>query len=188
VEINILFLMVCALWIVSEILLQFLRRSKKDNQDKDLGSLKRLNLVIYISVTIGVFFSFTQFGHININPFVMQLSGLILIVFGLVVRWLAILTLRRYFTVNVAIQTDHSIIQTGFYKYIRHPSYTGMLISFLGLGIGLSNWISICVMLLSITFAIINRIRIEEQALTDAFEKDYLKYCSKTWRLIPWIF
>jgi protein-S-isoprenylcysteine O-methyltransferase Ste14 len=188
VKINILFLIVCALWILSEILLQFLRRSKKDNQDKDLGSLKRLNLVIYISVTIGVFFSFTQFGHININPFVIQLIGLVLIVFGLVVRWLAILTLRRYFTVNVVIQTDHSIIQNGFYKYLRHPSYTGMLISFLGLGIGLSNWISISVMLISITFALVNRIRIEEQALIDAFGNDYLKYCSKTWRLIPQIY
>lgn len=183
-----LFIIVCAFWIVSEILLQVLRRSKKGSQNKDLGSVKRVNLVVYISITVGIFISFTKYGYVAFNDFVIQLIGFVLIVLGLIVRWLAILTLSRYFTVNVAIQADHIIIQNGFYKYIRHPSYLGMLLSFLGLGICLSNLISIVVILIPITFALVNRIQIEEQALNDAFGNDYLKYCGNTWRLIPWVY
>ncbi len=183
-----LFIIVCVFWIVTEILLQFLRRSKNDSQDKDLGSVKRLNLVIYTSVLVGILISFTQYGHININLYLIQLSGLILIVLGLVVRWVAILTLRRFFTVNVAIQTDHIIIQTGIYKYIRHPSYLGMLLSFFGLGIRVSNLISIIVLLIPITFVLVNRIQIEERALNDTFGNDYLEYCKETWKLIPWVY
>ena len=93
--------------------MQFFRRSKNDSQDKDLGSIKRLNIVIYTSVMIGIFISFTQYGHININHYFIQLSSLVLILLGLVVRWMAILTLRRYFTVNVAIHADHIIIRFG---------------------------------------------------------------------------
>ncbi|MHB1686765.1 MAG: methyltransferase family protein [Ignavibacteriaceae bacterium] len=187
-KISNLFLIVCTFWIVSEILLLVLRRSKKGSQDKDLGSVKRLNLVIYISITVGILISFTKSGYIGFNHFIIQLIGFVLIVFGLVIRWLAILTLRRFFTVNVAIHADHIIVQTGFYKYIRHPSYLGMLLSFFGLGLCLSNLISIGVMLIPITFALVNRIQIEERALHDAFGNDYLKYCSNTWRLIPWVY
>ncbi len=187
-KISYLFIIVCGFWIVSEILLQFLRFSKSDNQDKDLGSGKRLILVIYISITVGIIISFTRYGRIYINYHIIQLGSLILIVLGLVVRWLAIFTLRRFFTVNVAIQTDHIIIQTGIYKYIRHPSYLGMLISFFGLGVCLSNLISIALLLVPLAFGLVNRIQIEERALIDAFGNDYLKYCKDTWKLIPWVY
>ena len=183
-----IFWIVCILWVASEILLLILRRSDKKSQDKDLGSVKRLNFVIYISIAAGIYISLTKFGNIDFNHHTILLSGFILIVLGLVVRWIAILTLRKYFTVNVAIQKDHVIIQKGFYKYIRHPSYLGMLLSFLGLGLSLGNFISIVVIIIPITFVLINRIQIEEQALRDVFGNDYQKYCGETWRLIPGIY
>jgi protein-S-isoprenylcysteine O-methyltransferase Ste14 len=187
-KISNLFLIVCTFWIVSEILLLVLLRSKKGSQDKDFGSVKRLNLVIYISITVGIFISITKYGYIGSNHNIIQLIGFVLIVYGLVIRWLAILTLRRYFTVNVAIHADQIIVKTGFYKYIRHPSYLGMMLSFIGLGLCLSNLISILVILIPITFVVVNRLKIEEQALNDAFGNDYLEYCKETWKLIPWVY
>lgn len=183
-----LFLIVCAVWVLSEILLLILRRSKKDSQDKDLGSFMILNLTIYASIAIGVFISITRFGYINNYTAPLNLIGSAFIILGLIVRWTAIITLGRFFTVKVSIQTDHRIIQSGLYKYIRHPSYTGMLISFFGLGIGLDNWVSICIILFPILFALFNRIRIEEQALQGSFGNDYVAYCAQTWRLIPWVY
>jgi protein-S-isoprenylcysteine O-methyltransferase Ste14 len=188
VNISYLFWIVCTFWIVSEILLLVLRRSKKDSLDKDLGSIKRLNLAIYISIAAGIFISFTKYGNVHISHFVLVLAGFFLILLGLVVRWLSILTLHRYFTVNVAILKDHVIVQTGFYRYIRHPSYLGMLLSFLGLGLCFCNFISIIVIFIPIAFALINRIKIEEQALNEAFGNDYQKYCKNTWRLLPGIY
>jgi len=67
VVINNLFFVVCIFWIVSEILWQILVRSKKGSEDKDLGSVKILNLVIYLPVAIGVFAAFTQYGNIRID-------------------------------------------------------------------------------------------------------------------------
>jgi protein-S-isoprenylcysteine O-methyltransferase Ste14 len=183
-----IFFFICVLWVVSEILLLIFRRSKENNSNKDSGSLKTLNFMIYISITAGVYISFTHFGHIYNYHYFLFLAGLVLIILGLIVRWTAIITLRRYFTVNVAIQTDHKIIQSGLYKYIRHPSYSGMLLSFLGLGISLSNWVSLCIILFPIIFAVTKRIQIEEQALRESFGKEYPDYSNSTRKLIPWLY
>ena len=183
-----LFLIVCICWVVSEALLLVLRRSKTGSQDKDSGFLKWLNIVIYTSVFGGVFIAYTRYGHIKNYPDFLYLSGLIFILSGLVIRWTAILTLRRFFTVDVAIQEDHKIIQLGIYKYLRHPSYTGMLLSFFGLGISLNDWISFCVILFPILYVLLKRIKIEEEVLSDTFGNEYVIYSNNTWRLIPWLY
>ena len=183
-----IFLIVCVCWVVSETLVLFLRRSKTGSRDKDSGFLKWLNIVIYTSVSAGIFIGSTGYGHIKYYPRFLHLAGLIFILSGLAVRWTAILTLRKYFTVDVSIQEDHKIIQSGIYKYLCHPSYTGMLLSFFGLGISLNNWISFCIIFLPVLYVLLKRIKIEEGALNEAFGNEYLIYTNKTWRLIPWLY
>jgi protein-S-isoprenylcysteine O-methyltransferase Ste14 len=118
----------------------------------------------------------------------MLILGIVLIIAGLAVRWTAILTLRKYFTVDVAIINDHKVVMTGLYKHVRHPAYLGSLLSFLGLAISFSNWLAALVMFVPITGAFLYRIKVEEKAL-DAFLGDaYRQYCSSTKRLIPGIF
>jgi isoprenylcysteine carboxyl methyltransferase (ICMT) family protein YpbQ len=51
--------------------------------------------------------------------------GLLLILIGVVIRWSAVLTLKKYFTVDVKILEDHKLIRSGVFKYVRHPSYFG---------------------------------------------------------------
>jgi protein-S-isoprenylcysteine O-methyltransferase Ste14 len=118
----------------------------------------------------------------------MLILGIVLIVAGLAVRWLAILTLRKYFTVDVAIREDHKVVMTGLYRYVRHPAYLGSLLSFLGLAISFSNWLAALVTFLPITGAFIYRIKVEEKALDDFFGEAYRRYCSSTKRLIPGVF
>ncbi|MFZ0452662.1 MAG: isoprenylcysteine carboxylmethyltransferase family protein [Ignavibacteriaceae bacterium] len=183
-----IFLIVCFCWVASETLLLVLRRSKTGSQDKDSGFLKWLNIVIYTSVFGGVFIAYTRYGHIENYPYFLRIAGLVFILLGLAIRWISILTLHRFFTVDVSIQADHKIIQSGIYKYLRHPSYTGMLLSFFGLGISLNNWISFCVILFPILYILLKRIKIEEQVLNSSFGNDYLIYSNNTWRLIPWIY
>jgi len=103
----------------------------------------------------------------------------------LIIRWMAILTLKKYFTVNVSILKDHRIIDKGVYKFIRHPAYAGSLLSFLGLGLSFSNWLSTLVIFIPILIAFIYRIRVEEKALIQAFGDEYLNYSKTTKRLIP---
>jgi protein-S-isoprenylcysteine O-methyltransferase Ste14 len=177
------------LWIISEIVLAVVKRSRDSaDSNKDKSSLKILWSTIVVSIAIGVYFGMKRFGHFAGYERVLSSTGLFLILIGLVVRWVAILTLRRYFTVDVAISKDHIIIDKGLYKYIRHPAYLGSLISFWGLGLAFSNWISFMVISVPITAAFLYRIRIEETALVGAFGAKYVDYSSHTKRLLPGIY
>ena len=177
------------IWLFSEILLGILKRAPGDKSaGHDKASMRVLWTAIIISVTIGVYMGLSSFGYIpGLRNYAFNV-GVAFIILGLVIRWIAILTLRRYFTVDVAIMSDHKIIERGLYKYIRHPSYTGSLLSFLGLGLAFSNWISILLIVIPIFWAFRRRIGIEEAALLQTFGVDYQNYMSRTRRLLPGIY
>src|SRR5690606_35430450 len=104
---------------------------------------------------------------------------------GMILRFTAIASLGRFFTVDVAIREGHTIKQDGLYKYIRHPAYTGSLLSFLGFGISLNNWISLLVVMVPMTAAFLYRIRLEEDMLTTEFGEAYEAYKRRNYRLVP---
>ncbi|RMD63854.1 isoprenylcysteine carboxylmethyltransferase family protein, partial [Candidatus Parcubacteria bacterium] len=114
--------------------------------------------------------------------------GMVLIGLGLLVRWLAVFTLRQYFTSNVRIDRDQQLIEKGVYRLVRHPAYTGSLLSFLGLGLAFNNWLSLLVIFLPILLAFLNRIRVEERALEQAFGQAYADYRQRVKRLIPFVY
>ena len=183
---SILFLAICAPWVISEVVLLILARSKKNSVDRDEGSIVLLNATIYICVALGVTLGFLGIGHIRGFAPIVPCTGLCFIVFGLIIRWVSILTLRKYFTTNVVIQNGHRIIKSGIYRFVRHPSYSGSIISFFGLGLVFVNWLSIIILVVPITIAFMKRIKIEERALENAFGEEYIAYCKSTWRLLPW--
>ncbi|MGZ5504624.1 MAG: methyltransferase family protein, partial [Chthoniobacterales bacterium] len=92
------------------------------------------------------------------------------------------------FTVNVAIAQDHKVIETGPYRYIRHPSYTGVLVAFVGYGLSLGNWAALLALLLPIFVAFLYRMHVEEQTLIDALGERYAAYCRRTKRLVPFVY
>jgi len=184
----ILFAAVCIPWVLSEVILLFLARSKRDNSDRDEGSIVWLNATIYTCVAIGVCTGFFGIGYVRVGGIVIPWIGLCFIIIGIVIRWIAILTLRKYFTTNVVIQSDHRIIKSGIYKFVRHPSYSGSIVSFCGLGFALCNWISLIVLVVPITIAFAKRIKVEECALEGAFGEEYVQYRKSSWYLFPGIF
>ena len=103
-------------------------------------------------------------------------------------REIAILTLRRQFTVDVSIQEDHELIDRGVYAVIRHPAYTGAIISFAGLGLVFDNWLSFAAVLIIAVAALSYRIAVEERALVEHFGDRYRAYARRTKRLIPGIY
>ncbi|MEY2438792.1 MAG: hypothetical protein QOI34_177 [Verrucomicrobiota bacterium] len=116
------------------------------------------------------------------------LLGLLLFVAGVVLRWYSIIHLGRFFTVDVAIAEKHTLIDSGPYRLIRHPSYTGALFAFFGLGLCLGNWLSLLFVTLPILAAFLWRIHVEEDALTDALGEVYVAYARRTKRLIPFAY
>ena len=114
--------------------------------------------------------------------------GMALVVTGFVIRIHSMLTLKQYFTYSVARVENHKIIETGLYKFIRHPGYLGQLIIFIGLSTSISNWLSILVMMIPVTLGYLYRINIEERFMLEQLGEDYLNYQERTKRIIPMIY
>ena len=174
------------IWLASELLLT--RRSGAGATSKDRGSLRVLWFVEIASICCGVVvaYHFRAYGLPARHFF--YISGIGVFVIGLALRLYAILYLGRFFTINVAIATDHRLIDTGPYRFARHPSYTGALMLFFGLSLGIGNWLSLVVIMFPIFAAFWWRIRIEEAALAEALGEPYRSYMRRTKRLIPMIY
>jgi protein-S-isoprenylcysteine O-methyltransferase len=177
------------IYVASEAVLSLARRAKKDEaRAVDRGSLRLLWIVIALSVA-AAFSCAPTFPSAALQDAAMwQCVGTALFAAGLALRWYAIVHLGRFFTVNVAIASDHRVIDTGPYRFVRHPSYTGALMAFLGLALCLANWISLAVMMLPIVSVFMLRIHVEEAALVQALGDQYRNYMRRTQRLIPAIY
>jgi len=175
------------IWVSSEILLSKFMRSDS-HKAHDRFSLSVLWITISISVTIGIILRRMNFVFSDQYTILIYNIGLGFICLGLLIRWLAIVKLKKSFTVNVSIPDAQRIIQTGIYKYIRHPAYLGSLFSFLGLGFVFNNWITFIVIFIPIFFSFLYRIYVEEELLTQVFGKEYTDYINRSWRLIPCIY
>ncbi len=172
---------------ISEITLAFARRSHS-GESRDRHSLRFLWLAIVIALFASFFivgqFPFARLPHRH----AFYLLGLTLFIAGVALRWYSIWKLGRFFTVDVSISAGHRVIDTGPYRFVRHPSYTGALLAFVGFGLCLGNWLSIFVLLAPITLAFLWRIHVEERALLDALGQNYRDYMRRTRRLIPFVY
>jgi protein-S-isoprenylcysteine O-methyltransferase Ste14 len=113
------------------------------------------------------------------------IAGALLFVAGLSLRFWAILTLGRFFKVTVSIQAGHRVVRAGPYRLLRHPSYSGLLVALLGLGLMLETWLGLAASIVLPLIGLLIRIRVEESALTDALGSEYASYAAETRRLIP---
>lgn len=112
--------------------------------------------------------------------------GLVVMWSGMLFRAWSVRTLGRFFNVTVGVEEDQQVVDTGPYALVRHPSYTGILTVYLGIGIALNSWWSIAAVLLPAA-AVINRMSHEERALTQQLPQQYGEYARRTKRLIPGI-
>jgi len=189
VDVGTVFFIVSGLWIISEIVLARLKKSGgTGGRPQDKYSLRILWTTIVISITSGTFLARSGAGMVQGGREWLLWTGPGLIVAGLILRWASIVTLWRYFTVDVSVAHDQSLITHGVYRYVRHPSYTGSLLSFLGLGLAIGDWMAMIVIWLPITAAFIYRINVEERALEEHFGDEYRRYCRTAKRLIPMVY
>ena len=176
-------------WLASEILVGIATRTKQSSgKVQDRGSLLILWIVITASVTACQWFSETHARNMFGGAHALKTAGLIVMLAGLAIRWTAIFTLGKSFSSNVAIQDSQQIKRTGLYRLVRHPSYLGLLLVFLAVGLHSRNWISFAVVLVPTTAALLYRIHVEEAALAQAFGEEYVAYSKATKRLVPGLY
>jgi protein-S-isoprenylcysteine O-methyltransferase Ste14 len=186
-----LFWTVFAFWILMEANASRSKRARRNSKAsaRDRGSLWLIVILFWIGLSLS--FSLCYLlpkAAIPGNRRMLFFLGISLMLAGIAFRWHAMSVLGKFFTVDVAVHSDHALVQSGPYRYIRHPSYTGELITQVGFGLALGNWTAFFALLLFMGIAYAYRISIEEAALATALGAPYQEYNSRTSRLIPFVF
>ena len=114
-------------------------------------------------------------------------AGIALMWLGIGLRQWAVAVLGRFFRVTVVVQEDHELVTAGPYRWLRNPSYTGIMITVLGQGLIMGNWLALLVLVGGVLAALAWRIEVESRALRDHFGAGYEAYAKRSWALIPWV-
>jgi protein-S-isoprenylcysteine O-methyltransferase Ste14 len=176
-------------YLISEVLLTVTRRSRTRTGTKQgKSTLLVVWLGIMLSVAAGVYVeaywpeAALPYGHL------FAMAGVVLFVAGVALRWWAIITLGRFFTVDVVVEKDHEVVERGPFRLVRHPSYAGVLLAFVGFALTLRNWLALFIILLPIFGVFLHRMKVEEQALSRALGTRYTDYMKRTKRLVPGVY
>ncbi|WP_052037926.1 methyltransferase family protein [Clostridium drakei] len=176
-------------FIISEMLMWiFIKWNNKRNagnkKNNDRGSYSFIVIgfcsIIFLNPICRKIFS-------NTIPILLFWVGSIFMITGVFLRAYSIYTLRKFFTLSVQVNSKQKIIQTGPYKYLRHPAYSGSILSLLGTALCFRSLVGIIASLLVIIMVYGYRIIIEEKTLEDSFGMIYKEYEKSTKRIIPFI-
>ena len=178
---------------VSEIFIFAYTYRKKDGKEisRDRGTKWLLYLNFIVCILISFYnvskkaFNFIRM--MKLPGFCIEL-GICLMLLGIVIRVSAVLTLRKAFTLNVQVTSKQRLITSGPYRKIRHPAYTGSILSLLGIALALRNLISVGIVLVCCLVCYQIRIAVEEVALEIRFKEEYILYKHNTYKLFPYIF
>jgi protein-S-isoprenylcysteine O-methyltransferase Ste14 len=177
------------LWIVLETVASLRKRVRDKSTSRDRGSYKLIMGLLWLSISLVFALSFAiPKAAVQWERIPIFFAGIALMLAGLAFRFYSMALLGRFFTYNVAVQSDQTVVETGPYRYIRHPSYTGALITLIGFGLALGNWAGLLVLLTCMGIAYAYRISVEEAALVSALGDPYVKYMHRTRRLVPFVF
>jgi protein-S-isoprenylcysteine O-methyltransferase Ste14 len=152
--------------------------------------VERWSLLVVVAAVVGGMVSGIELASwnsaaIGAGRIPLFVLGLVLMASGVVLRQWAVLVLGRFFTVDVRVHRDQTVVDRGPYRWVRHPAYSGLIVFFLGLGLALSNWASLAVLALVPTTGLLARIRSEERALAAALGEEYRRYARTRRRLFP---
>jgi protein-S-isoprenylcysteine O-methyltransferase Ste14 len=174
-----------AVWLVLELRQSANRRPEGVEADKGSRTFLRLTTMVG---AIGAIVVSRRAPGAAIRPAALGFwIGLGLLWCGIALRFWSFQTLGRYFTFTVQTSTDQPVITEGPYRVIRHPSYAGILLAVMGLGLFIGNWWSLIILTAAVTCGLMFRIRVEERALLRDVGESYRSYAATHKRLVPFI-
>jgi protein-S-isoprenylcysteine O-methyltransferase Ste14 len=158
----------------------------RTGERRDSGSLQLVILCVVVGLVGAFALAFhAQGAAITVARWPLFICGVALMAAGIVVRQWSVALLGSSFTVDVRVHEGQQVIDHGPYRFVRHPSYSGMLLTFAGVGLALTNWLSIACVLLVPLIGLVVRIRVEERALLAELGDPYRRYAEGRARLIP---
>ncbi len=175
-------------WLGAEAYLILKDRARgKGTTDIDRRTRNYNTAATVVSLTLGLVCNWVKvlpFGTPGASIFWIGIGVMLL---GLILRHWAIISLGRFFRTTIELEKGQKVIDNGPYRYIRHPSYAGIILFFIGYGIVSRDWLSLGVAVCLPAASLIYRIQIEEKALAEGMGPDYVAYQKKTKKLLPGI-
>jgi protein-S-isoprenylcysteine O-methyltransferase Ste14 len=180
-----LFVGTLAVWTVSEVRQALKRRAEATRMDR--GSRLVLSLCWIVALVLAALARGKVMAAAFPGDAVTFGIGLAIVWAGVGLRWWSHRALGRYFTLDVMTSTDQPVIAVGPYRFVRHPSYAGLLLVFAGIGIMYANWLGLVAMILLPLLGLMYRIHVEEAALSATLGDAYGSYAVSRKRIIPFV-
>ena len=178
---------------ISEIFIFVYAHEKKDRNviSRDRGT----KWLLYLNFIVCIFISFYNVSKkafdfirmMKLPGFCIEL-GIGSMLLGIVIRVSAVLTLKKAFTLNVQVTSRQKLITLGLYRKIRHPAYTGSILSLVGVALALRNLLSVIIVFCCCIICYQIRITVEETVLENRFGDKYTSYKHNTYKLFPFVF
>jgi protein-S-isoprenylcysteine O-methyltransferase Ste14 len=171
-------------WAVFELGLRVRERlGGKGGAARDRGTRALIAVTLGTAIALAVVTGSRSTGPRIAGPYTSL--GVIVMWLGLAIRVWAIATLGRAFRTTVEVDSGQAVVSSGPYRWVRHPSYTGLLMILTGCGLAAGNWLALAVCALLPLPALLRRISVEEAELTGVLGERYRAYQAQTKRLIP---
>jgi protein-S-isoprenylcysteine O-methyltransferase Ste14 len=177
-----------ALWVITAVIeLAGAARRRDEATKKDRGSRFVLRITVIPAVfVLAVSPKIAPAAEIH-PPLVAVVIGMVVFAAGEALRVWAKVALGRYFTYTVMTSSDQPVITSGPYRYVRHPSYTGILLIAIGAGAVWGNWLGLAGLTLGTLVGLVYRIYVEEKALLEELGERYRTYAEVHKRLVPFV-
>jgi protein-S-isoprenylcysteine O-methyltransferase Ste14 len=180
------FYAVVVIWVLLEVRVRVRSRLNPQGTRQDRGSL-----LVVIAAVYGGFFGGFELAHraqsaaFEDGRWVLFVVGTVLMCAGIAIRQWAVALLGDLFTVDVRVHAGQTVVERGPYRWVRHPSYTGLILTFVGIGLALGNWAALIVLAVLPIAGLVVRIRFEERALLDGLGEPYRRFAASRAHLFP---
>jgi protein-S-isoprenylcysteine O-methyltransferase Ste14 len=182
------FVVTAALALVMGVAALFTHGNLSSGEREDRGNRWVLGAFSVLAILLAYFSAYTDRRDFwTIDGDAARWTGVVLLVVGSIVRLWPVFVLGRRFSGLVAIQSEHELVTTGIYRYVRNPSYLGLLVASLGWALVFRAGVGILITALFL-IPLRARIKSEERLLADHFGTEYESYRARTWRLLPGIY
>lgn len=169
-------------------IVQDARKSAKRADSQDRGSIRFIMTVQWIALLIAYPIAFVRaWSFPERAQLPLFIVGVLMLISGSLLRRYCWRTLGKYFTGDVQARHDQPVIRSGPYRWVRHPSYTGGMMMFIGLGLTLGSWVSVALLTIATIVAYGYRVTVEERVLLDTIGEPYGSYMKERKRFIPYI-
>jgi protein-S-isoprenylcysteine O-methyltransferase Ste14 len=177
------------IWLIPEIIHTISHHIESSSRANDGYSNVVLRFCLITSILLANWLMRVEtWATIPWHPVLIFGIGISLILVGVIFRWYSIRVLGKYFSVQLGVQPGQTVMKDGPYRWIRHPSYTGSLITMLGFGLAFTNWLCLVSVPLIVLIGYCYRADIEERMLVNALGDPYQAYMKQTKRFIPFVY